>query len=257
MENCLFKKFVGVTDNGNLPFYGKAVIVVGIGDPSLKFNKDGIIKVLGGTVNGQTQLNVTANTVLTITSPTIVSDGTYGSGNIGLLVDKYNLTNVERFINFDAKDFEYTPLSAIQAMSAGVIQNPESFVTHFSKSEFTEFKIQSNTNIAMDLTELGSNGTMIDIRLLGTTKVYGSINKCGMSPLTTQFSTPNTKNVSLNIETFVGYHRAAGRTTGSLSLPYLGACDCTFNGAAVSLQADNTLSWTATTITLNGTTIDA
>lgn len=256
MENCLVTKLKGVVDNDNLPIYGKAVIVVGTGDPSLLFNKNTVVKVLGGTVNGQTEISVNAGSPLLITSSTIVSDGTYGEGQVGLQIDKYSLTGIERPISFDAEDIVYSPLSSIQTISSTSVRNAESLTAHFTEQTFTQFNIQSN-NIAINLTELGSNGTMVVVRTLGCSNVYGSLDKAGMSPLSTQFSTPNTKNVSLNIETFVGYHRAAGRTTGSFSLPYLGACNCTFNGESVANLASNSLSWTATTITLNGVTINA
>ena len=256
MGNCLVTKLKGVVDNDNLPIYGKAVVVVGAVDPSFRFNKNTTIKVLGGTVNGQTKISVNANTSLIITSSTIVSDGTYGEGKVGLLIDKYDLTYMERIQKFDLEDILYSPFVFLQILPSTIVENVEKFPVLCKKQEFKGINA-SGTNIALDVTELGSNGIMTDIRLVSNNAAYGSLNKAGMSPLTSHFSVPNTKNVFLNVETFVGYQRAAGRTTGSLSIQYLGACNCTFNGESVTNRPDNSLSWTATTITLNGVTIEA
>lgn len=256
MGNCLVTKLKGVVDNDNLPIYGKAVVVVGAADPAFTFNKNTTVKVLGGTVDGQTQIDVTGYNVLLINSSTVVSDGTYGEGKIGLLIDKYALTRMERIQKFNLEDILYSPFVYLQVLPSTIIENVEKFPVLCKKQEFIGLN-SSSSNIAFDVTELGSNGVMTDIRLISNNAAYGSLDKAGMSPLTSNFSTPNTKNVSLNIETFVGYHRAAGRTTGSMSIQYLGACNCTFNGESVTNQADNSLSWTATTITLNGVTIDA
>lgn len=256
MGNCLVTKLKGVVDNDNLPIFGKMLIVVGNNDPSIRFNKDTTVKILGGTIDGQTEISVNANSYMRITSSTIVSDGTYGEGQVGLLIDKYNISSFERIIKFDAEDLIYAPLTRIQLLSTSEVVNPEKLTTHFTETTFTEFDIRYN-NFAIDLTECGSNGAMVMIRTRDCRNVYGSLNKAGMSPLTTDFSVPNTKNVSLNIETFVSYHRAAGRTTGSMSIGWLGSCNCTFNSASVANQENNSLSWTDTTITLNGTTINA
>jgi hypothetical protein len=256
MENCLVTKLKGVVDNNNLPILGKMLVVVSTNDPSFKFNKSATVKVLGGTVNGQTEISINAGIDLLILSSTIVSDGTYGEGKVGLLIDKYDLTNMQRIQKFDLEDILYSPFAFLQVLPSTIIENVEKFPVLCKKQEFIGLN-SSSSNIAFDVTELGSNGVMTDIRLVGNKAAYGSLDKAGMSPLTSNFSTPNTKNVSLNIETFVGYHRAAGRTTGSMSIQYLGACNCTFNGESVTNQADNSLSWTATTITLNGVTIDA
>ena len=256
MENCLVTKLKGVVDNDNLPIYGKAVIVIGTSDPSFRFNKNTTVKVLGGTVDGQTEISVNAGHALLILSSTIVSDGTYGEGKVGLLIDKYALTHMERIQKFDLEDILYSPFVFLQVIPSTIVENVEKFPVLCKKQEFTGINTNSS-NIALDVTELGSNGVMTDIRLISNNAAYGSLNKAGMSPLTSNFNVPNTKNVSLNIETFVGYQRAAGRTTGSFSIQYLGACNCTFNGETVSNRADNSLSWTATTITLNGVTIDA
>jgi hypothetical protein len=256
MGNCLVTKLKGVVDNNNLPIYGKAVVVVGANDPFISFNKNTTVKVLGGTVNGQTEISINVATNLLIASSTIVSDGTYGEGKVGLLIDKYALTRMERIQKFDLEDILYSPFVFLQILPSTIVENVEKFPVLCKKQEFTGINA-SNTNIAFDVTELGSNGVMTDIRLISNNAAYGSLDKAGMSPLTSNFNVPGTKNVSLNIETFVGYQRAAGRTTRSLSIQYLGACNCTFNGESVTNRPDNSLSWTATTITLNGVTIDA
>lgn len=63
-----------------------------------------------------------------------------------------------------------------------------------------------------------------------------------------------------SIEDFVAEQRAGGRTTFSetLNLKWIGALGLvTFNGATISNVQDGYITWTASTITFRGTTIDA
>ena len=63
-----------------------------------------------------------------------------------------------------------------------------------------------------------------------------------------------------SIEDFVAEQRAGGRITfeGTLNLRWIGALGLvTFNGATISNVQDGYITWTASTITFRGTTIDA
>ena len=61
------------------------------------------------------------------------------------------------------------------------------------------------------------------------------------------------------VETFVATQRSKGRTTcDGISWKYAGWCGATFNGASITKDENTrTLSWTATTITFDGVTINA
>jgi hypothetical protein len=123
----------------------------------------------------------------------------------------------------------------------------------------TQLKFNNGTvfDKEFDVTELGSGGALTTCQLVGSLLMKGSLDKLGMSPITSVVF-PSTKNVSISIEAFVAYNRAAERTTGSVDLKWVGSCDATFNGASISVnQEHNYLSWDATTITFNGETITA
>ncbi len=57
------------------------------------------------------------------------------------------------------------------------------------------------------------------------------------------------------VEDFVAMRRKMGATTGSLTWDYIPQ-GCTFNGSVIQNRTTNGLSWTATTITFGGVTID-
>jgi hypothetical protein len=93
--------------------------------------------------------------------------------------------------------------------------------------------------------------------LRGTAKqLKGSFDKLGMSPLT-EITMPDSDVASMSVENFVAYNRAAGRTTGSINIKWLGAAVATFNNHRVEKKENNALSWTASTITLDEESITA
>lgn len=101
--------------------------------------------------------------------------------------------------------------------------------------------------------------TMTELNISFNTLITGNIADFGPCVNLTTLNISNT-GVTGSLEGFVAAQRAAGRTTcNSLSLPYIGEGQTiTFNGAKITtIQYTNTLSWTANTITFNGTTITA
>lgn len=268
MENCLVTKLRGVVDNDNLEYFGMVAedLLPTMGTTKVIFNAASTAKILHGTVGGNTEVNFAANQDVYIANKgTIEVESGYEKATI--LIPKYALTDIiimgseigvtPKYVpNVDLTKFEYSPLSSLDLSNCtivpdiNVMNKVSSLTINKGRTKFTE---------ECDISTLGVNGNMTNINFTGVGTVAGhnlkgSLDKVGCSPLTT-FNVPNTKAVSLNIENFVAYNRGAGRTTGSLSLPWLGACNATFNGSAVENQQNNSLSWTASTITLNGTEI--
>lgn len=87
-----------------------------------------------------------------------------------------------------------------------------------------------------------------------TSKVSGDIIKLGKLTAATNFAFGNSK-CSGTIESWVQAQRANGRTTGSVTGNSGNSSNVTFNGSTAN--AKGSVSWTATTITMNGITIDA
>jgi hypothetical protein len=273
MGNCLVTKLKGVVDNDNLPILGKLAFNAKRGTGNnvyglnrIGFNEDATIEVLHGSIGGQRSITIFANTF-----PYLIELGEFvtdeGYDYLTIVVPKYNIKyltflqslDVNFGVNVNMNDFEYSILSGLYIIYNGDRQNKIKVIMNKSVSEkLTELEMASSEiqGEPFDVTDLGLNGRLSRLGLGGVTNLIGSMNNLGFSPIS-YLGGPNTKNVSFNIEQFVANNRTAGRTTGSLSLPYIGACNCTFNGAAVDNQESNSLSWTATTITFNGVTIDA
>lgn len=266
-NNCLVTKLKGVVDNDNLEYLGmvKEDLFPTMGTTKVIFNASSTAKILHGTVGGNTEVTFSANEDVYISNKgTILVDSGYDKATI--LIPKYSLTDI--FIvgsqigvgsyvpDVDLTKFKHSPLNLLSISNGRVVPDIDvlnkvsSLVLINGRMAFTE---------ECDISTLGANGvkTIINLTGFGTVPEHnlkGSLDKSGCSPLTI-LNVPNTKAVSLSIENFVAYNRGAGRTTGTLSLPWLGACKATFNGGDVANQQNNHLSWTATTITLNGTEI--
>lgn len=259
--NCLVTKLKGVVNNDNLDLFGYMGIKTSTGNIMFELSDAGTVKILHGTVGGNTEIPIVAGQYKYLVQyGTIAVDSGYDE--MIVYIPKYTIKRLYTNASpINLEDLQYSsplvelklgacnPLKYSEAAFNGILENLDIlYITNTSTVV---------NNGPIDVTEIGANGIMTKLSFSGiATGLTGSLNKAGMSPLT-ELNVPNTKEVSLSIETFVANNRAAGRTTGSLSLPYLGGCNCTFNGESVAIQASNSLSWTATTITLNGVTIDA
>ena len=269
MDNkCLLEKYESEVNNDSLEYFGMVAedLLPNLGTIKVIFNAASKAEILHGTVGGNTEVTFSANEdVYIVNKGTIEVESGYEKATI--LIPKYTLTRIVIIgseigvtpiyrPNVDLTKFKYSPLSSLEISNGTIVPDIDvmnkvsDLSINLGRTKFTK---------ECDISTLGVNGNMtsIDFTGVGVTanhNLKGSLDKAGCSPLTT-FSVPGTKTVSLNIENFVAYNRGAGRTTGSLSLPWVGACNCTFNGAAVANQQNNSLSWTANTITLNGTEI--
>jgi hypothetical protein len=267
MGNCLVTKLKGVVENDNLPILGKLAFNEKKGSGNsvyglkrIELSEGSYIDVQHGTIGGETRKWIGPNDYkyLVDLGAFVVDEG---YNDLKLLIPKYIIKRVTYLgdasypLHIDMNDYSYCNLiefaidngkASVVIINKSVIENLETFNIGSCTIEGEPF----------DVTDLGLNGIITTLNLGSVKNLKGSLNNLGFSPISILFG-PNTKNVSFNIEQFVANSRTAGRTTGSLSLPWIGACNCTFNGAAVVNQNSNSLSWTATTITFNDVTIDA
>ena len=109
----------------------------------------------------------------------------------------------------------------------------------------------NRTRVSGDISRLG-NSTKLTILALGQTSVSGDISKLGNLTKLTNLALGQTS-VSGNIESFVQAQRSAGRSSASLTGSSINWGEVTFDGSL----AKGGLSWTSTTITMNGKTINA
>lgn len=257
MKNCLVTKLKSTVNNDGLKPFGyipvKYTESVNSAENVMVCAEAQSAKVIGGTVNGSTTVDFTGS-----------GDKYYGTfdncsydngQDLTLYIPKYAIKNI-RCNELDAEDLVFaTNLANIYMRDYSRIVNAsklddiaDRFKTfYFAKGSFDE---------PFDVTKLGSTGNLIILGLAKVSNVKGSLDNCGLSPIT-ELIVPDSKDVTLTIENFVANQRSINRTTGSLNISWLGVISCYFNGQLVAAQQDNSLSWTASTITLNGTTIDA
>lgn len=268
METCLVTKLKSVVDNNNLPILGKIRTYVKRGSGNavyglnrIELSEGAYIEIQQGTIGGSNRKWIAPEFYQYLVDlGEFVVDAGYN--DLKLLIPKYIVKRVTYLgdesypLHVDMNDYLYC-----NNLSDFVIVNDHSsiIINEDVVKNLSTFAI-AGCIIAgepFDVTSIGLGGKFISFDVSSiTANIKGSLNNFGFSPITS-LNAPNTKKVSLNIEQFVANNRTAGRTTGSLSLPWVGACNCTFNGAAVKNQQSNSLSWTATTITFNGVTIDA
>jgi hypothetical protein len=102
-----------------------------------------------------------------------------------------------------------------------------------------------------------SFGELETIAFNGISRVSGDLSVLGGLTHLIRIGFPNTMNVNCVLEDLVGHARTAGRTTGSITCEWAGASNTTFQGTKVLVKSSTVLSWTATTITYDGITIEA
>ena len=109
----------------------------------------------------------------------------------------------------------------------------------------------NRTSVSGDISKLGNltNLTNLDV---AQTSVSGDISKLGNLTKLTNLALGQTS-VSGDIESFVQAQRAAGRSSASLTGSSINWGEVTFDGSLTK----GGLSWTSTTITMNGKTINA
>lgn len=266
MENCLKTQLKASVDINNPEYLGMIPFRTTGTNGLTKFilTKAGQVKVLNGTVGGKTVFSVAAND-----DKWVVNYGTVvvaqGYDYVTLLLPKYTIKSLI-FNNGGYVDMPQLKYSPIEILTCG--PNATIVVDKGIFSGLKEFVAnQSGTVLSdtLDVSDWGKTGVGIALNIQGITssKLVGSLNNAGCSN-STVLNAPNTKTVSIVIETFVSNHWRAGRTTKTMNLPYVGQCDATFNGASVASQQNNSLSWapnasddTKIDITLNGVTHSA
>lgn len=273
--NCLLKVLKASADNNNLPVYGELKLKFKVGSfpQDIRAETADNCNVSGET--GITFKNTTAT--VTYTNPfQLLSNMNYGflvvasQEAIVTISNKYALNKL-----LEASDYRFG-FNGVKDVIGGF----ESIIIPPGTKMF-EFK---NSSMSLDIAEIGNKIRDIDgieniflgqdgldnhltgnisslvktgiknIDLGGNQSVTGDILSFGNITTLENIALRKTL-VSGTIESFVAAQRAAGRTTGSVSGNSAGWGNVTFNGSTTN--AKGAVSWTATTITMNGVTINA
>lgn len=204
----------------------------------------------------------------------IVGDGTFSDGSkektgtwldnnlVGkgtlFITNKYTANNVQvrgAGMLLDATQFKYTDglkeLDATSNDSYGKFSEiPQG---NFERLDFTNSKIEVNID------DVVKNKNLLLFNCSGNNKCSGNFDLLGKC---TSIRTLGVGNAPVfgTIEGFVSTARAAGRNVCSdaINLGYSGVGGrVTFNGSSLPVGGTIPLTWTETTITMNGVTIDA
>ncbi len=268
MENCLVTKLKSVVDNSNLEKLG--IFSIGIKSMDtpaadgrfidIGFTEKVTINCIGGSLYKTYGGSSIGTSYTSQDSDWNASLGIYrfvgyiSNNECTLEVPKYTL---KRFggssyciKNINIAKFNYTEVNSFSGnfLEGNVTSLPQ---------DTTYVNFNGNTKIIGSLSDFAS---LVNITNLNTGN--SSISPSSLSSIGTLTSLTDMQIIAFgSIEDFVSVQRANGRTTcDGITCRYLGALSTnrsTFNGTAIANKASTTLSWTADTITYDGTTINA
>lgn len=279
-NNCFVTKLKGIVNDDTLSKFGELPIKMSAGsflitnitsDTLIRSDKDSLSLSNGGTVSKTVTVpkadNTTSLTTVYVTQDCTVFIPQYYLNRLEFTpADNINITS----IGSGLKEGAYISiLSSSVAFHLGEL--PEN-VRSISSSMCTfglsldeyPYLIMMNCNLinyafAVDSKELAEKLPALRNYTLWTSeaKSTGTFDEWGICK---SLNSLRGYHGGGSIEGFVANQRAVhgdrpARTTGSVTLQYLGAV--TFNGSTISSDTAKTLSWTANSITFDGTTINA
>lgn len=275
-NTCLVTKLKGVV-SGDAPIYGcLEMVIAGTGSPlkqifSVPSNEESVVSGNNGIVFKNLSLSADYPNPFTLTSimegfnvicaadakmsvtnkyklRSLLSMGFYQYGFAGV---KEFIGGIDSFIysipnntTWLALSYYFSKMELSDIVPKAVSYNSSIVAFQFSNSP----RIEGNINVFRNINNLQKidvgncplvNGTIADLKSITT-----------LDNIACAFT-----QVGGTIEEFVAGQRAAGRTTGSVSGNSAGWGLVTFDGATT--HAKGVVSWTATTITMDGVTINA
>ena len=281
--NCLVTKLKGIVNNNNLPKYGELLwrvssndvitIVFGVGQwKNANFEVTGDLSIW----NYQETTNYGQTYHYESSSPTdTISIKIKGNNGDISFTDKYsmwdNLTKAvilyDTVYDNDIKSLKYWFKSTKLALNV------------FGGKSASQNKYVERTGTLNDIVEIGVPFTSIDIgyskNITGNiatmaalkntltkfaaygTSLSGSIEDLGECTLLVTLNFNSDFGIEGTVEGFVARQRAAGRTTAEFTQFDMSSSKVTFNGHTLTGLTNNTLLWTANTITCYGETINA
>ena len=249
MEKCLVTKLNGVVSNNEILKIGELRVKIDSTDAPEYYNH------FNATGN-EVIVNKLVDDGLNAEFPNrFGTEGGYdgnlsGKGRLSIM-NKYNLTRLELnqlvFPEFDI-------LEEIKYMKA--FANLQSFNQHLNTEKFPYSSVLTNlnvNNIDGRLSELANKIPNISTLYISASRIKGNISELGALIKLTKIDTSNT-NITGSLESFVVAQRNSGRSICN-GIKFLNTqTNLTFNGAAIN--ANGSLSWTASTMTYNGTTVN-
>lgn len=249
MEKCLVTKLNGVVSDNEILKIGELRVKIDSTDAPEYYNH---FKATGNEVI----VNKLVDDGLNAEFPNLFgTEGGYdgklsGNGRLSIM-NKYNLTALElnqlAFPEFDI-------LEEIKYMKT--LYGLQSFNQHLTTEKFPYSSVLKSLNVYNidgKLSELANKIPNIGTLYVGFSSIKGDISELGALIKLNKIDTNNT-NVTGSLESFVVAQRSSGRSICN-GITFLNTqTNLTFNGVAI--DANGSLSWTASTMTYNGTTVN-
>ena len=249
MEKCLVTKLNGVVSNNEILKIGELRVKIDSTDAPEYYNH---FKATGNKVI----VNKLVDNGLKAEFPNQFGtengyDGKLsGKGRLSIM-NKYNLTSLE--LNLLAFP-EFDILEEIKYMK--VLSSLQSFKQHLNIEKFpysSVLTILNVHNIDGRLSELVNKIPNISTLYVNQSNIEGNISELRALIKLTKIDVSNT-NVTGSLESFVVAQRSSGRSIcNGITFQNI-QTNLTFNGVAIN--ANGSLSWTASTMTYNGTTVN-
>lgn len=261
MENCIFTKLFGNVDNDNL----------------VKFREFRINARVSNNSNVDYQSSISQQ--LTIVS----GDATFTGDVTSITIDNLHWSSEKFVVNSSPADIVLSCANKYELLAiSNNVTDMKSLCIVKGSNKLVSFGLKPTFEITIDeMVEKCIPNSIMYLDVLST-KISGNLSalvdkfKNGLRSLhwesskivadfgdlgkfkvmTSYESTPST--CRGDIVDFVANKRLAGVTEGSITAKWLGGDGrVKFNGNTITTQENNTVSWTASTITVNGNTISA
>lgn len=255
-NNCLVTKLKAVVNNSNLKKLGVLDIYgTGNADIALRCSSPITVKCISGSMyldQARTQPITEKVIPVSASSSTVyIVNGTHIE-----VSSKYNITFVYATPATDKMSTEYFKYSTgITRLTVPQIKgklSDLSGLTSCTTLELVGTSVPYNVELEGAASDIAGLTALIKINLVRAQHIYGSFESLGKCIALTDIKIAETR-IGGTVEAFVARQRGAGRTTASNIA--ISLADTTFNGSSVT-HNPTTLSWTATTITFDGVTID-
>ena len=262
MANCLITKLDAVVNNDSLKKLGTLYInatnsgylagaVIGISTSSAR-------KITGVSSDLYNQSGVSLGREITEQAGAGTSWFVSGGGVVEVY-NKYDLTYLNVKSSFtdpiNTKDLSFcTALTSLTAQLAGKLSELPN-APSLTRLDLVPSGL--NNGLEGSLADLPTYPSLTYIDLDKYRLITGELKALGGFVALTTLRLGDLTRVGGSVEDFVNAQRAAGRTTCSgITCPYIGTTGITFNGSSIAVASNTVISWTATTITCAGVTID-
>lgn len=268
-NNCLVTKLKGVVNNEALPKFD--MITFHVNNPENINEMLTYFKYADSTAATKNFYEVGSGVTADFTTSQTYPRW-FGEGYVQVK-DKYNITGI--ILGSSYQSDRITPIidMDISQLSYNNLQSIGSTPQGLHITELKDLQILKSTLKEISLTEKGilvpklsgdisDLAKFVNLELLSLSNisnmVYGTMEQVAtlFPRLNSLGNLDGSKWLTGSIESFVSVRRSQGVTDGSVYTKWGNASNVTFNGEKLKGQDNTPFSWTATTITYNGVTID-